>query len=95
VGTDNARNIGTVIVTGGASGLGAAVVDAVANAGGIPVVLDRRAPRAAAHYVEVDLSDSKEAEEAVHRARWSRARAPMFQDRSSTHRPKRGNASSR
>ena len=68
MGTDNARNIGTVIVTGGASGLGAAVVDAVANAGGIPVVLDRRAPRAAAHYVEVDLSDSKEAEEAVHRA---------------------------
>jgi NAD(P)-dependent dehydrogenase (short-subunit alcohol dehydrogenase family) len=61
-------NLGTVIVTGGASGLGAAVADAVAGAGGAPVVLDRRAPSSAYRYVEVDLADSKEAEEAVHRA---------------------------
>jgi NAD(P)-dependent dehydrogenase (short-subunit alcohol dehydrogenase family) len=61
-------NLGTVIVTGGASGLGAAVADAVAGAGGTPVVLDRRAPSSAYRYVEVDLADSKEAEEAVHRA---------------------------
>ena len=32
---------GRVLVTGGASGLGAAVVDAVLKAGGTPVVLDR------------------------------------------------------
>ena len=32
---------GRVLVTGGASGLGAAVVDAVLQAGGTPVVLDR------------------------------------------------------
>ena len=32
---------GRVLVTGGASGLGAAIVDAVLQAGGVPVVLDR------------------------------------------------------
>ena len=32
---------GRVLVTGGGSGLGAAVVDAVLEAGGTPVVLDR------------------------------------------------------
>src|SRR4051794_26994544 len=37
-------DLGTVIVTGGASGLGAAVAAAVAGAGGTPVVLDRREP---------------------------------------------------
>ena len=37
--------IGTVLVTGGASGLGAAVAQAVEEAGGTPVVLDREAPR--------------------------------------------------
>ena len=36
--------IGRVIVTGGASGLGAAVAAAVAEAGGTPVVIDRRLP---------------------------------------------------
>ncbi|HEX2893897.1 MAG TPA: SDR family oxidoreductase [Marmoricola sp.] len=59
--------IGTVLVTGGASGLGAAVVAAVSDAGGRPVVLDRVAPgdRAADHEV-VDLADPRAAEEAVH-----------------------------
>ena len=58
--------IGTVLVTGGASGLGAAVVAAVSDAGGRPVVLDRVEPgdRAADHEV-VDLSDARAAEEAV------------------------------
>jgi 2-dehydro-3-deoxy-L-rhamnonate dehydrogenase (NAD+) len=39
-----ASELGTVIVTGGASGLGAAIAYAVRDAGGSPVVLDRRAP---------------------------------------------------
>lgn len=60
--------LATVIVTGGSSGLGAAVAAAVVDAGGVAVVLDRRAPAAAHPFVEVDLADSKEAEEAVHRA---------------------------
>ncbi|GGC17273.1 SDR family oxidoreductase [Cellulomonas carbonis] len=62
------REIGTVYVTGGASGLGAAVVDAVAAAGGTPVVLDRAAPRDGVAYVEVDLSDSAAAARAVEQA---------------------------
>ena len=36
--------MGRVLITGGASGLGAAVADAVAEAGGTPIVLDRRLP---------------------------------------------------
>ena len=35
------RTVGTVYVTGGSSGLGAAVVAAVAAAGGTPAVIDR------------------------------------------------------
>lgn len=48
-----------VIVTGGASGLGAAVVQAVTEAGGVPVVLDvnvQSVTDAQAH--QVDVSDS-------------------------------------
>ena len=37
-------DLGTVIVTGGASGLGAAIALAVRDAGGALVVLDRRPP---------------------------------------------------
>ena len=56
--------IGTVLVTGGASGLGAAVVDAIAAEGGHPVVLDRlRTGRE--DDVCVDLADSRAAEDAV------------------------------
>jgi NAD(P)-dependent dehydrogenase (short-subunit alcohol dehydrogenase family) len=61
------RELGTVFVTGGASGLGAAVVDAVAAAGGRPAVLDRVPPRDGVPYVEVDLSDSAAAAAAVDR----------------------------
>lgn len=62
------RTVGTVYITGGASGLGAAVVDAVLAAGGTPAVLDRVPPQqeGVAH-VEVDLSDSAAAEAAVAR----------------------------
>ena len=62
-----APDLGITIVTGGASGLGAAVVAAVAAAGGTPVVLDRRAPGAGAPWVEVDLADSAATEAAVRR----------------------------
>ena len=59
------RPLGTVLVTGGASGLGAAVVDAVEAAGGKPAVLDRAAPRLGVPHVQVDLSDSHAAARAV------------------------------
>jgi NAD(P)-dependent dehydrogenase (short-subunit alcohol dehydrogenase family) len=62
------RALGTVYVTGGSSGLGAAVVAAVAAAGGTPAVIDRVPPWAApggvAHAV-ADLADSAAAAEAV------------------------------
>jgi len=56
---------GTVLVTGGASGLGAAVVEAVNDQGGRPVVLDRVVPAHAADHEIVDLSDTRAAERAV------------------------------
>lgn len=62
------RDLGTVLVTGGASGLGAAVVAAVRQAGGRPVVLDRVAPeeQGVEHEV-VDLAEARAAEDAVRR----------------------------
>ncbi|WP_442933443.1 SDR family oxidoreductase [Micromonospora sp. CPCC 205554] len=56
-----------VLVTGGASGLGAAVVAAVAKAGGRPYVLDRRAPADGVPWVECDLADTRAAEAATRR----------------------------
>lgn len=56
--------LGTVLVTGGASGLGAAVAAAVDKAGGRPVVLDRVAPESGEHEI-VDLADARAAEAAV------------------------------
>jgi NAD(P)-dependent dehydrogenase (short-subunit alcohol dehydrogenase family) len=52
-------------VTGGASGLGLAVVHAVAEAGGTPVVLDRQPAPDGFEGVEVDLVDARAAERAV------------------------------
>jgi NAD(P)-dependent dehydrogenase (short-subunit alcohol dehydrogenase family) len=62
--------LGRVLVTGGSSGLGAAVVTAVAARRGTPIVLDRQAPRdtdahADADFEQVDLSDARAAERAV------------------------------
>jgi NAD(P)-dependent dehydrogenase (short-subunit alcohol dehydrogenase family) len=60
------REVGTVYISGGSSGLGAAVVDAVQQAGGTPVVIDMVAPKAeGVQYAIADLSDSAEAEQAV------------------------------
>lgn len=59
------REIGTVFVTGGSSGLGAAVVDAVAAAGGTPAVLDRQPAADGVAFEEVDLSDWQAAADAV------------------------------
>jgi NADP-dependent 3-hydroxy acid dehydrogenase YdfG len=61
------REVGTVYVTGGASGLGAAVAEAVTAAGGKPVVLDRVAPANGGLHAIVDLSDSAAAAAAVER----------------------------
>jgi NAD(P)-dependent dehydrogenase (short-subunit alcohol dehydrogenase family) len=57
--------LGTVVVTGGASGLGQAVAAAVARAGGTPVVLDLDAPAGDLDHERVDLSDTAAAEAAV------------------------------
>jgi NAD(P)-dependent dehydrogenase (short-subunit alcohol dehydrogenase family) len=57
--------LGTVLVTGGSSGLGAAVVAAVAEAGGRPVNLDRVKCEADVEQEVVDLADGRVAEQAV------------------------------
>ncbi|ROT33234.1 SDR family oxidoreductase [Micromonospora sp. HM5-17] len=56
---------GAVLVTGGASGLGAAVVTAIAAAGGRPCVLDQRAPSVQVPWVACDLADTRAAEAAT------------------------------
>ncbi len=57
--------LGTVLITGGASGLGAAVAGAVADAGGTPVVLDLRPPPDGIAFRQVDLAQPRDAEAAV------------------------------
>ena len=64
------NGIGTVLVTGGCSGLGAATVRAVHAAGGRPLVLDLNPPDAEAKaemagFRAVDLADTRAAETAV------------------------------
>jgi NADP-dependent 3-hydroxy acid dehydrogenase YdfG len=64
------RPLGTVLITGGASGLGAATALAVAEAGGKAIVLDRVPPEAGvkdavADFEVVDLADTRAAEAAV------------------------------
>lgn len=60
-----AREVGTVYVTGGSSGLGAAVVDAVVADGGTAAVIDRVAPTSGVPYALADLGDSAQATRAV------------------------------
>jgi NAD(P)-dependent dehydrogenase (short-subunit alcohol dehydrogenase family) len=57
-----------VVITGGASGLGAAVADAVAKEGGRPIVIDRQRPADGLDWIECDLADTRAAEEATRRA---------------------------
>jgi NAD(P)-dependent dehydrogenase (short-subunit alcohol dehydrogenase family) len=57
--------IGTMIVTGGASGLGAAIVSRLADAGATPFVLDRRPPRSEVPHAVVDLTDTAATEDVV------------------------------
>jgi NAD(P)-dependent dehydrogenase (short-subunit alcohol dehydrogenase family) len=57
--------LGTILVTGGASGLGAATVRAVSAAGGTPLVLDLQRPADGIRGLTVDLADTAAAEAAV------------------------------
>jgi NADP-dependent 3-hydroxy acid dehydrogenase YdfG len=59
---------GAVLVTGGSSGLGEAVVAAVRRRGGVAVVLDLVAPAADIPWVKVDLADLVAADAAVYQA---------------------------
>jgi len=59
-------DLGYVLITGAASGLGAAVAAAVRDAGGQPLALDRVPVEGMPHDV-VDISDTRAAEEAVRR----------------------------
>lgn len=70
VSTDNSTfNPGRVLVTGGASGLGAAVVARVLDAGGTPVVLDRDISGASGvKALEVDVADREAVTQAVQQA---------------------------
>jgi NAD(P)-dependent dehydrogenase (short-subunit alcohol dehydrogenase family) len=57
--------LGTILITGGASGLGAATAAAVQAAGGTPLVLDRVQPTESVAYQQVDLADTSAAAAAV------------------------------
>ncbi|NKZ09070.1 SDR family NAD(P)-dependent oxidoreductase [Actinomadura latina] len=55
-----------VLITGGSSGLGAAVARRVADDGGRPLVLDRHPPKDDFEHMQADLADRRCAERAVH-----------------------------
>lgn len=57
--------MGTVLVTGAASGLGAAIAEAVLGAGGNPVCFDLRRPELDIAHKIVDISDTAAVEQAV------------------------------
>lgn len=59
--------IGRVLITGGASGLGAAVARAVTDAGGTAIVIDRDISSVAENGFEADVSDTRATEELVRR----------------------------
>ena len=59
------NGLGTVLVTGGSSGLGAAVAAAIEREGGTPVVLDLNPPPNGFAFRQVDLADTRATEAAV------------------------------
>ncbi|MFI1460385.1 SDR family oxidoreductase [Nocardia carnea] len=59
------RTLGNILITGGASGLGAAVTAAVLERGGRPLVIDREQPETTVDFVRADLADTAAAENAV------------------------------
>lgn len=59
------KSLGNVLITGGASGLGAATAEAVLAAGGRPLILDRNAPSIKVDHVQADLADRAATEDAV------------------------------
>ena len=59
--------LGTVVVTGGSSGLGAAVAQAIEERGGTPVVLDINPAPNGFPFERVDLARTRDAEDAVNR----------------------------
>lgn len=59
---------GAYVITGGASGLGAAVASAIEEAGGTPVVLDVRNPQRDFEFHQVDVSDPAAVANAVDQA---------------------------
>jgi NAD(P)-dependent dehydrogenase (short-subunit alcohol dehydrogenase family) len=58
-------SLGNVIITGGASGLGAATVEAVAGHGGTPMVIDKKTPAGDLAYSCADLADTSAVDAAV------------------------------
>ena len=59
--------LGVVIVTGGASGLGQAIARGVSDNGGTAVVLDLNEPTDGFEFEQVDLSQARATEATVHR----------------------------
>ncbi len=63
--TFDSTGLGHVLVTGGASGLGRAVVQAVQKAGGTPSIIDRERSPDGVDQEYVDLADTRRTEAAV------------------------------
>jgi NAD(P)-dependent dehydrogenase (short-subunit alcohol dehydrogenase family) len=57
--------LGNIVITGGASGLGAATVRAVQRRGGTPLIIDIAKPRDDIRYVCADLADTSTVDDAV------------------------------
>ena len=66
--TTNRPGLGNVIITGGASGLGAATAEAVTRHGGTPLIIDKKppaGPNADAAHAFADLADTDAVDAAV------------------------------
>jgi NAD(P)-dependent dehydrogenase (short-subunit alcohol dehydrogenase family) len=57
--------LGNIVITGGASGLGAATVASVVRHGGTPLVIDRKEPPTDVAFARADLTDTDAVETAV------------------------------